>query len=323
MKTAILLIAATIVFSQSDATAQGFFSKLRPKKNERVYTGQELANQEGRGTASFNKAKGYEDAGRLRAARDLYKSIAKSYPNTKVGAEAQFRLAQVREREGDSKKAFDEYQTLITVYRGSTHFKTAIARQFAIAEKLKTTKRKGFLGFGAGVQPSELRKMFEQIADAAPYSEYAPRSWMALGELSSKGGQKADAIRNYQTVVDNYRGTTYASDAQYQIYQLRGMAAENSNSPSEDRAQVDAALDFLANNPDDQRAEQVKVGLNEIESRALEKLFTTGQFYEKQGNLDSALIYYREVVKKPNSKHYSEAVARMDKNQEDPSRRRD
>lgn len=319
MKTAHSLLAALIFCSPllSDANAQGFLSRFKGKaEKDKVLSETEIANQENRASTAFQKAESYEQAGKLRQARDAFRSIARSYPNTKVGAEAQYRVAQIRDREGDSRKAYDEYKTLITKYRSSPHFQSAIERQYAIAEQLRTGGRKGLFGVGATIQPTDLKEMYDEIAEAAPYTRYAPLSLMAIGALNSKDGLKMEAINSYQSVVDNYRGTPFAKDAQFQIYKLRGEAAAHSNSPSEDRAQVDAGLDFLAQNPDDNRADIVKTSLEEIEERSLEKMLKTGKFYEETGNPKSALVYYREIVKKPNSKYYAEASQRIEKVQQ-------
>ncbi len=313
MKAAPTLLAGLTFcfFLHSDLFAQGLLSKIRGKEKEKILTTSELQDQEGQGAASFSKAQELENSGILRSARDIYASIAKSYPNTKVGGEAQFRLAQIREREGEGKKAYDEYRTLITKYRSSPHFQIAIERQYAIAESLKSGGKKGLFGVGASVQPTDLKKMYEEIAEAAPYTQYAPLSMMAIGALNASEGLKVESIRSYQSVVDNYRGTAFAKDSQFEIYKLRGEAASTSNSPSEDKAQVDAGLDFVSQNPTDQRSEQVKAGLEEIEERSLEKMFKTGQFYEKSGNYKSALVYYREIAKKPDSKYFSQAGERI------------
>lgn len=263
------------------------------------------------GLAAFRQAEAIEQSGKQSKARDAFKALAKSYPNSKVGAESQFRVAQIRDKEGEGKRAFDEYQELITKYRTTPHFQTAIERQFAIAESLKNTEKKGFLGIGASAQPSELKEMYEQIADSAPYSQFAPRSLMAIAEVNIREGATGDAIRNYQSVVDHYRGTEYAKESQYQVYKLRGDVANNSNSPSEDRSQVAAGLEFVASNPDDNRAEEVRKSLEEIEERELDKNFKTGQFYEEKGEYKAALVYYREIAKKPSSKHYDSTLTRI------------
>jgi outer membrane protein assembly factor BamD len=313
MKSAPALLAGLLFCTllHSNLSAQGLLSKIRGKEKEKVLTTSELQDQEAQGAASFVKAEEMEKAGKLRSARDLYASIAKSYPNTKVAGEAQFRSAQIRDREGEGKKAYDEYRLLITKYRSSPHFQTAIERQYAIAESLRTEGKKGMFGVGASIQPTDLKKIYQEIADAAPYTQYAPRSLMAIGALNASEGLKLEAILSYQSVVDNYRGTAFAKDSQFEIYKLRGEAAASSNSPSEDRAQVDAGLDFVSQNPTDMRSEQVKAGLQEIEERSLEKMFKTGQFYEESGNYKSALVYYREIAKKPDSKYFAQAGQRI------------
>lgn len=307
-----LIICLFLTAPATVVDAQGLFSIFGNKRDEdKVYTDAQLADIENEASRAFESARAHEAAGRTKKAIDSYKSVARSYPNTKVGAEAQFRVAHLYDRDGDGEKAFEQYKTLINKYRSSPRFQTAIERQFAIAESLKNSDKKGFLGIGGAIPMSDLRKMFEQIAASAPYTHFAPRSLMAIAELDVRDGLTASAIRNYQSVVDNYRGTPFAKDAQYQIFKLRGETAEVSKSPSEDRAQVDAGLDFIAQNPDDQRAQDVKMKLAEIEERSLAKMFQTGQFYEESGNHKSAIVYYREIAKKPDSKYYQQAINRI------------
>jgi hypothetical protein len=119
------------------------------------------------------------------------------------------------------------------------------------------------------------------------------------------------AIASFQKVVDKYPNTEYAKEAQYQIFKLRGVTAEKSNSPVKDRAQVEAGLDFVNQNPEDQRASEIKTDMQSIEERSMEKLYNTGAFYEKSGKPDSARVYYREVVKSPNSSWAAKARERL------------
>jgi len=240
--------------------------------------------------------------------------VVKSYPRTDSAAEAQFKYAQIREAEGDGKKAFEEYQELMTVYRNSPNFNTALERQFAIAESLRNdrdTKKRGFLGMGAAVQPSKLIEMYGQISKNGPYTEFAPRSLLSVGQIQKKVGEKENAIKSFQSVVDGYAQTKYATEAQYEIYQIRGIKAEESNSPNQDRAQMEAGQDFVSQNPEDARAAEIKTQMQEIEERSIEKLFTTGQYYERMNKPESARVYYREVAKNPNTPYYSQAMERL------------
>ena len=276
-----------------------------------MLSGEQMASQESKASAMLQKAQNSEKSGKKRQARDIYRSIVKSYPRTDSAAEALFRSAQIRETENDPKRAFEEYQSLMTSYRNSVHFNQALERQFAIAETLRKTEKKRFFGLGAVVQPSKLVEMFQQISKTAPRTVYAPKSLVSVGHIYAKQGSNIEAIASFQRVVDSYANTPAATEAQYEIFKLRGVKAEKSNSPVEDRAQVEAGLDFMNQNPTDTRTQEVKEGLNSIEEHADEKNYNTGYAYEQRGKLVAARVYYRDLVKKPNSKWAVKAQERL------------
>jgi outer membrane protein assembly factor BamD (BamD/ComL family) len=70
-------------------------------------------------------------------------------------------------------------------------------------------------------------------------------------------------------------------------------------------------LDFVNQNPEDQRANEIKSDLQSIEERSMEKLYNTGVFYEKSGKPDSARVYFREVVKNPSTSWAPKAQERL------------
>lgn len=305
----IALISAAV--SLAPASADAFLGGLLKKDEKKVLNAEELSTQEGSASALLQKAQGYEASGKSRQARDTYASVVKSYPRTDAAAEAQFRYAKILQAEGDGKKAFEEYQDLLIRHRNTSNFNEAVGNQFQIAEKFRTTEKKGFLGMGAAIQPSKLIEMFEQISETAPYTDYAPKALLNIGYVHSNQGETEQAIRSFQSVVDTYQGSDFATEAQYQIFKLRGITAENSESPNKDRAQVEAGLDFVNQNPEDQRSREVQSNLQAIEERSMEKLFNTGQFYEKSNKPDSARIYYREVVKNPGTPWAAKAQERL------------
>jgi outer membrane protein assembly factor BamD len=306
------LLFGLLAFSMSPGTSHAFLGGLMKRGEEKkVLSADELSSQQGSAEAQMAKAQAYESSGKTRQARDAYKSISRSYSRTDAGTQAKFDYARLLEATGDQRGAFDEYQALITNFRNTPNFTEAVKRQFEIAESLRTSNKKGFLGVGAPVQPSKLIEMFEKISASAPFTDYAPKSLLNVGYVRTKVGETAEAITAFQSVVDKYAATEYAKEAQYQIFKLRGVKAERSNSPVEDRAQVEAGLDFVNQNPEDQRASEIKSNLQSIEERSMEKLYNTGVFYEKSGKPDSARIYFREVVKNPSTSWASKAQERL------------
>ncbi|NRB74069.1 MAG: tetratricopeptide repeat protein [Verrucomicrobiales bacterium] len=304
-------LCASAVLSLSTAEAQFSFGDLFNKKSEERVGAEEYATQQGTAQSKLDKAMSYENSGKSKQARDAYRSIVKSYPRTDAAAEAQFRYANMLDVTGDSRKAFEAYQDLITKFRNTNHFNESVQRQFEIAENMRSNERKGFLGIGASIQPSKLIEMFDQVASSVPQSELAPKSMLNIAEIHLEQEDRLSAESFYQKVVNTYPSTSYATEAQYEIFKIRGVTAENSNSPNEDRAQREAGLDFVNSNPNDQRAAEIRSGLDDIEARSMEKLFNTGRFYEKSGKPESARVYYREVVKNPNTPWAAKAQERL------------
>lgn len=302
------ILAYSLAIQPSHAILGGLFKKTEEKK---VLSAEQLGSQEAKAAEMLGKAQAYENNGKKRQARDAYKNISQSYPRTNAGGEAKYGYARMLEAEGDGRKAFEEYQELITNHRNSPNFNEAVRRQYEIAEGYRKDDRKGLFGIGAAIQPSKLVEMFEQISESAPFTEYAPKSLLAIGYVKTEVGEMDPAIASFQKVVDKYPETETAKEAQYQIFKLRGVTAEQSNSPVKDRAQVEAGLDFVNQNPQDQRAAEVKSDLQSIEERSMEKLYNTGMFYEKSGKPDSARVYYREVVKNPNTSWAPKAQERL------------
>jgi len=310
-KIPFLLCASAVLSISTAAQAQFSFGDLFKKKSEERVGAEEYATQQGAAQAKLDKAISYENSGKSRQARDAYRSIVKSYSRTDAAAEAQFRYAGMLDATGDSKKAFEAYQDLITGFRNTNHFNEAVQRQFDIAEKLRASDKKGFLGIGASVQPSQLIEMFEQVAASVPQLELAPKAMLNIGQIHLEQEDRLSAESYFKKVVNTYPSTAYATEAQYEIFRIRGVTAENSNSPNEDRAQREAGLDFVNSNPDDQRAQEIRSDLDEIEARSMEKLFNTGTFYEKSRKPESARVYYREVVKNPNTPWAAKAQERL------------
>jgi len=306
------LLAGLLAFSLGVENSHAFLGGLlKRSEDKKVLSAEQLGSQQSKATEQLAKAKAYESSGKNRQARDTYKSISQNYGRTDAGTEAKFGYARMLEAEGEGRKAFEQYQELISNHRNTPNFNEAVKRQYGIAEGLRSNDRKGLFGVGAAIQPSKLIEMFEQISTSAPFTEYAPKSLLAIGYVRSDVGEMDQAIAAFQKVVDKYPETETAKEAQYQIFKLRGVTAEKSNSPVKDRAQVEAGLDFVNQNPEDQRANEIKSDLQSIDERSMEKLYNTGMFYEKSGKPDSARVYYREVVKNPNTTWAPKAQERL------------
>lgn len=281
------------------------------KKRVKVPSSSELASQEGVANQLLAEARALEDSSSYKKASGKYKEIVKSYPLTTAAAESQYKLGVLQEKANNPKNAFEDYQKFIDSYKDSPYFKEAIKRQYHIASYFLENQKTGFLGFGANIQPSKLIEFFHQIATNAPYSPEAPKALFSVGTVNARGGDIEEALVAYAAVVQEYPGTPIAAKAQYEVVQLLGKTDEKSYNPANSRQHREAAEDFLNQYGGNALASDVKAELGKLEDSDMEKAFNIGRFYEKQGKLRSAAVYYREVLSHPGGEYYADAKARL------------
>jgi len=309
-KTALTIAfsAAVMLTYPTDADAIFGFGK----KDKAVLSADDLASQEAAGQKVISNIRAQEGSLSSRKQRSMYKDVVKSYPRTESAGEAQFKIGELRENDGDLKKAFEEYQTFISEHPKNPRFGEAVKRQYDIAKALMESPKKGFLGIGAAIQPSKLIEMFEQISSNAPFSEYAPLSMYNIGLVNRSQNNFDAAIDAFDAVVEEYPNSHLHSQAMLQKFEMLGSVAENSNNPQNVRAQREAGQDAL-NQLSGEQAAEIRAEMGKLEDKQNEKDFNIARFYEKQGNLKSAVVYYREVTSRPStSEYYPLAKERLD-----------
>lgn len=305
----LILVVSLLIGNPSTADAILGFGK---KDKIRVPSASELSGQESEASLMLADAKSLEISSRESKARNAYKAIVKKFPLTAAASESQFQIGVLYEKEDKPKKAFEEYQTFINSYKDSPYFKEAIKRQYHIATYYLENQKTGFLGFGANIQPSKLIEFFLQISANAPYSAEAPNALFNVGIVNQRSGKIDDALLAFATVVNEYPGTPTAARAQYEIVQLLSATSSKSYNPANSRQHREAAEDFLNQYGNSKLASDVKAELGKLEDRELEKSFNIGRFYEKQGKLRSAAVYYQDVANHPGGKYYADAKVRLE-----------
>jgi len=319
LQYAAVILLVTLLVIGNPTPADAIFG-LGKKKQIKVPSADELANQESSAGQLLVDARALEASSSFGKARNTYKTIVKSYPLTTAAAESQFKLGVLREKDNKPKKAFAEYQKFIDFYKDSLYFKEAIKRQYHIANYYLNNQKTGFLGFGANIQPSQLVEFFLQISSNAPYSLEAPNALYNVGVVNHRSGKVEESLIAFASVVEEYPGTPIAAKAQYKIVQLMGATSKKYYNPANYRALREAADDFLNQYGDSEQASDVRAELGKLQDRDLEKAFNIGRFYEKQGKLRSAAVYYQEVLTYRNGQYYADAKERLEKLKElDPT----
>jgi len=246
----------------------------------------------------LRKAQELEAAGRTSQAIGAYRGILTGFPNSGAAPRAQFKVAELREKQGDLEQAYKEYSKYLSKYPRGKDFDAVVERQFGIAKAFLGGERQKLLGIKTFSSMDKARKMFEEIVKNAPYSKFAPLAQFNIGMAHEKRGEFAEALAAYQLTVDKYPYDTVAADAQYQIgYVHMNLIRKKTSNDENTRIKAhDAFEDFAVRYPQSEKLPQAREHLNTLSRTNLKKTLDTAKFYDKTGNYKAALIYYQDVI---------------------------
>ncbi|MEO6847605.1 MAG: outer membrane protein assembly factor BamD [Chthoniobacterales bacterium] len=264
--------------------------------------------------ALLSEANGYADSGSGDKAAAAYRQVVKSYQFTKEAETAQFRLAQLLQKSGNTKGAFEAYQTLLKKYPQTQYFDKTIAEQIRITNDLLQSKPLILLGMNVFGPWEKVEKMYQTILSNAPYSKQAPIAQFNLGITFEREGKTDEAIKAYQTVIDKYPSSDIADDAMYQIgyvYQRLGMTGRSQDLSALVMAQQ-TYEDFLAEYPNSEKAAQARENLKNMGLKSASDLTNIAKFYEHSKDYKAAVIYYNDTIRRqPDTKNAEVARTRI------------
>ncbi|MBT8043751.1 MAG: tetratricopeptide repeat protein, partial [Verrucomicrobiae bacterium] len=188
-------------------------------------------------------------------------------------------------------------------YPASKYYATAIKRQESVAHAAADgIIKNNFLGMKTRVSPQKTEKMLGHVRDNAPRATSAPRAQYAIGRVWQQEGNADKAIAAYQRIGVDYPNSSVAPEALYQTGQILILKAErgNQNKANVNRAR-DIFQDLIQRYPRHRRAADARKRLAMLGGQDIQRSFDTAEFYRKKGQTQSALFYYREVIRKTKS----------------------
>lgn len=262
----------------------------------------------------YMKAQAYEQDGKRKKAIKQYDKLAEDIPLATKAPEARYRQAKLLEEEGETLKAFDAYQDLITRYQGSGHYQEALDSQSIMAFAAADGDIKNsFLGLKSKLSPDKIAGMLEKVADNAPRSSVGARAEYKMGDIYAERKDINKAVIAYRGVVEEYPDSPLAPEAQFRIGEILMKQAQEGN---QDQANLNRAreafLDYLSQFPGHKRNGEARNLLKSLGSRDIKNTFEIAEFYEKKGNTESAKFYYQEVMRETKSgDYYDKSKARL------------
>ena len=266
------------------------------------------------GEKFYLKAKQADDAGKVGRAIKLYDETATRYPFAPSAAQARFRQAQLLEQQGDILKSFEAYDKFLSRFQGSGQYTTALNRQIAMAQSAADGDvKQSMLGLKTKLSLDKTVEMLGKVRDNAPKSPSAAKAQFTIGRLNEGKKKSKEAIAAYRQLVRDQPGSSEAPEALFRIGLILTAEADRGN---QNQANLDLAReafnDYLIQYPGHSRNAEARQFLANVGGKDLQRSYDIAEYYQKTGKLESAKIYYRDIVKRsPSGALHDKARARL------------
>ena len=266
------------------------------------------------GDSLYRQAKQADDSGKAKRAINLYDESATRYPFSPGAAQARFRQAELLEQTGQPVKAFEAYQLFLTRFQASNLYSHALANQAKIAHAAADGQVKtSFLGIHSKLDTKKVAEMLGQVRDNAPKTPIAAKAQFTIGEIYQHEHEFALSIAAYRQLVRDQPDCAEAPEALFRVGVVFTDEARlgNRNQATLDLAR-EAFNDYLNQYPAHSRNAEAHKLIANLSSRELQNTLDIAEYYYKIGQLESAKVYYRDVLQRaPSGRLHDASRARL------------
>jgi outer membrane assembly lipoprotein YfiO len=245
----------------------------------------------------FDWAMGFFESEDYKKAIAEFEKLIKHYPLSKSASEAQFYKAQAYENIGEYYRAFEDYQLVIDKYPYTERVEEIIEREYRIGNMFYAGHKTKILGVALLPAKDKAIEIFSKVVENAPYGKYGDIAQFKLGQCYMEMKDYINAALAFKEIIETYPKSPLIDDAKYQI----AMCAANSvRGPEYNEEDTEKAIkefkDFVKRYPDSYMEKEARDFISKLEDQKAQNNFNIAHFYERQGNRDSAVIYYQEIV---------------------------
>ncbi len=245
----------------------------------------------------YNEALRLREEGKTDQMIRRLKELVRTYPLSSQAPEAQYLIATTVEEEGKPERAARELQKLIHDFPQSNRVDQAVERLYRIGTFFLTGQKQKVLGVPLLPTLPKAVEVFQFIVEHAPYGASGDQAQFQLGVAHRKMGHYSEAVSAFQKLIDDYPDSNLSDDAHYQLAEA---SFELSQVANRDQQSVSSAADHLQQFIQQYRTgtltERAQILKRQLEEQDAEKNYRIGLYYEKEGFIESALIYYEDVA---------------------------
>lgn len=168
------------------------------------------------------QARNYVAQNKLSDAESVLERLVKRYENAPCVPEARFLLAEVYEKRGVPRDAYDEYDKIITRYQSSPLYAKALDKQLSLAmAAAEGTLKVSVLGlWNSSIDSGTVEEWLTKVISHAPYNDMAATATSLLGKYLVQNEKYEEAAMVYSKLVEDYPNSRYAPEAQLMVAQL-------------------------------------------------------------------------------------------------------
>jgi outer membrane protein assembly factor BamD (BamD/ComL family) len=266
------------------------------------------------GEKFYQSAKLADQAGKTGKAIKLYDQTATRFPFAPSAPQARFRQAQLLEQQGDIVKSFEAYDQFLSRFQGSGLYTTALNRQISMAQSAADGDvKQSMLGLKTKLSLEKTVEMLGKVRDNAPKSPAASKAQFTIGRLYEGKKKFKEAIAAYRKLVSDQPISAEAPESLFRVGVILTAEADRGN---QNQANIDLAReafnDYLIQYPGHSRNAEARKLVSNLGGRDLQKSYEIAEFYQKTGKIDSAKVYYRDIVSRAKSgPFHDKAKARL------------
>ncbi len=229
------------------------------------------------------------------------KRIINRYDNAPCVPEARFLLAEVYEKQGVPRDAFEEYDKIITRYQSSPLYTKALNRQLALAMAAAEGKLKvEVMGlWSSELDSSAVIEWLSKVIRNAPYNDMAASATSVLGKFLVQKEKFEEAAMVYSKLVEDYPNSRYAPEAQLMVAQLWASSRTrgDQNLVNLHRAQ-EAYEEFTLRFPNHEDAGKALAEASNMRRLLVRQELEVGRYYlERSKEYVSAIFCFENVIR--------------------------
>jgi outer membrane protein assembly factor BamD len=244
-------------------------------------------------------AQGLEKNAKYNNAAHAYQALIKAFPTSPYAPQAQLKIAECHEKNGDLYEAFKAYEKMLDNYPKDANYEDILKRENRIGELYIKGKKRNLWRFPIIPAVDKGIEILEAIIKNAPYSAIAPQAQFMVGTAYKRQGKYTEAITAYEKILKDYTDTPWYEEA---LYQVGWCNYKKSRGFSYDQLSAKEAVvyfeRFISEFPQSKHTEKTKQMLNELSHRQGKGILEIAHYYDKHHYKEAAIMYYKDIVEK-------------------------